>query len=478
MGLASLLLCLACKTNNSTTVQKSGVCADTCPKDCKVDNDCDVTRGELCCNYPGLGSTCQSAASCPRFCSTDTMCDTTQACVRYSLDDKGGMCAAPQSGIRTCKTDMNCKTGEKCCGIYSEAVCLPVGSCPVTCSDASKCNTAQGEICCTTLDLTDHTLTAPGLCIDPAAVTCPKACQKSSDCRTQDGEVCCNGVCSKTCATRTCDTSSECVAQICCKSPVVARGSGTPTGVPVPVHPTGSGGASGTGGLSGAGGVGSGVGGASGGLGGASGGLGGTGGAMDFPPCTCATCSAAIDDMESGYGGICPGAGNGRVGFWFSYADAATTFYPMGTPLVDTTITRGSSTKAMVTHGTVVQYAGFGCYLNFSSAGSLNPSTYNASGYTGIQFYAIGQVTQLNVVIQTASTESSNYGGTCSLATCTGNSALGPPLTITDWTPIRMPFSAFSGGTSPFDVTQIWSIEFQPGGTGTFELAIDDLSFY
>src|SRR5215831_6854778 len=109
IGLLAVVFCLGCKSKgNGTTTVTAAFCADSCPKDCKVDNDCDVTRGELCCDYPGAGSICQPAATCPRFCSSDTMCDTTQACVRYSLDESGGMCAAPQSGIRTCKNDSSC----------------------------------------------------------------------------------------------------------------------------------------------------------------------------------------------------------------------------------------------------------------------------------------------------------------------------------------------------------------------------------
>ena len=69
IGLLAVLFCLACKGKGSggTTTVVQAFCADTCPRDCKVDNDCDVTRGELCCSYPGAGSICQPAASCPRF---------------------------------------------------------------------------------------------------------------------------------------------------------------------------------------------------------------------------------------------------------------------------------------------------------------------------------------------------------------------------------------------------------------------------
>src|SRR5690242_14679581 len=80
---------VGCKGKSNTAVVSGGLgfCADTCPKTCGVDNDCDVTRGELCCDHGELGKICQSAASCPRFCSSDQQCQTTEseACVRYSL---------------------------------------------------------------------------------------------------------------------------------------------------------------------------------------------------------------------------------------------------------------------------------------------------------------------------------------------------------------------------------------------------------
>jgi len=203
-----------------------GVCADSCPRECAQDNDCDVTRGELCCDHGASGKVCQSAASCPRLCTADTQCDTTmsQACVRFSLDDQSRICDLPKNGLRICSGDQACQTGEKCCSIYAESVCLPVNLCPRTCKSGGDCNTNQGEICCTTLDAVDHTLTATGLCIDPAVVTCPRICSQSSQCRTQDGEICCNGICSTSCASKTCNTSNDCQSQICCKSLAGAGG--------------------------------------------------------------------------------------------------------------------------------------------------------------------------------------------------------------------------------------------------------------
>jgi uncharacterized membrane protein YgcG len=472
------------KKSGTTVTSDLGVCADTCPKICNVDNDCDVTRGELCCDHGNLGKICQSAASCPRFCTSDQQCQTTQseACVRFSLDVTTRICELPKDGITICSNDQGCKTGEKCCGIYSEQVCLPVNLCPKTCKTGSDCDTADGEICCTTLNGLDHTITATGLCIDPNVVSCPRLCTQSSMCRTQDGEVCCNGICSKSCATKTCKTSNDCQAQICCKSALTAEGAGVPSGVPVPVHATGTGGVTGgAGGQTGAGGSGA-SGGSSGGAGGSSSGAGGStggsGGSSGPSSPDCVTSSNAIDDMENGTGHICPQGG--RTGFWFSYKDASSTLAPTGAIVlpVGTSPARGNSLRAMEFVGTEVQYAGIGCYLNFDPNATLNPGTYNGRAFTGIEFYARGLASAPIVIVQTSSTEQDIYGGTCTLGTsCAGNQAILSGLSSTDWTLYRVPFAVLAGGSSAFDAGMIWSIEFQPG-VGSYDLSIDDLAFY
>jgi hypothetical protein len=469
VAVVAALAWAGCKNQKSTT-SDLGICADTCPKECNQDNDCDVTRGELCCDHGGLGKICQSAASCPRFCTADSQCQTTmsEACVRYTLDDQSRICDLPKNGIAICKTDASCQTGEKCCSIYSEPVCLPVNLCPKTCGTSSECNTSQGEICCTTLNALDKTLTARGLCIDPAAVACPRLCTQSSTCRTQDGEVCCNGVCSTSCAAKTCHTSNDCSAQICCKV-AAAQASGRPAGVPVPA--TGAGGSSpGTGGSTGLGGS-IGTGGSVG-----TGGATGTGGAASGD---CLATATAIDDMESGTGYIC--ANQGRVGYWFSYKDASSTLSPTGTPMLPAALSpaRGNSLRAMNAFGTDVQYAGFGCFLNYTGS-AATPGTFNASTFAnGIEFYAKGTASGFEIVVQTASTESVTYGGLCPLDAlqCLGNTAALTGLLPDQWQLYRVPFTALTGGTAAFNPDNIWSIEFQPGA-GSYNLWIDDLGFY
>jgi hypothetical protein len=218
VALAFCLLAAACTQTVSSTSDR-GTCVDSCPVPCNLDKDCDTAKGQLCCDYGGGSKACVDANRCPRFCSMDSMCQTMsgEACLRTTLFTAQEVCTQPELSIKTCSSDAVCKTGEKCCTIYKEPVCLATNLCPSACSASSDCNTANGEVCCTTFRQRDSTLAAPGLCVDPRAMTCPTTCEKSSDCRTQDGELCCGGVCSKSCP-KECSQSSECVNQVCCKT--------------------------------------------------------------------------------------------------------------------------------------------------------------------------------------------------------------------------------------------------------------------
>jgi len=81
--------------------------------------------------------------------------------------------------------------------------------------------------------------------------------------------------------------------------------------------------------------------------------------------------------------------------------------------------------------------------------------------------------------VQTRGTESTTYGGSCALATlsCDANGAPISGLQASTWSLVSIPFSSLSGGTAAFTITDVWSVEFQPG-IGGFDLWIDDLSFY
>ena len=134
---------------------------------------------------------------------------------------------------------------------------------------------------------------------------------------------------------------------------------------------------------------------------------------------------------------------------------------------------RGTSKRALHITGTSVQYAGAGCHMKTPAA------AYRATFYGGIEFFAKGTASAPKIIVQTAATESTMYGGRCTLPvlSCAGNETSFPlnpdPET---WTQIGISYAWLKNGTAPFDANEIWSIEFQPG-PGAFDLWIDDLRF-
>src|SRR4051812_12065018 len=81
-----------------------GLCRPTCTKDCLVDQDCELSAGELCCDLGAAGHTCLKASLCPRFCADDSKCDVSmgQACVRSTLSTPQKVCSQPAKGLLLC----------------------------------------------------------------------------------------------------------------------------------------------------------------------------------------------------------------------------------------------------------------------------------------------------------------------------------------------------------------------------------------
>ena len=260
---------------------------------------------------------------------------------------------------------------------------------------------------------------------------------------------------------------------------------------------TGSGGAGGAGGSIGTGGNG-GAGGAGGSIGtGGNGGAGkaGTGGSGTGGTGTGGTgtggsgtggtgtggsggCGNLIDNFEADTGYICKA--NGRQGYWFTYAGSMSTIYPAGAPSQPALLPtpRGTSRFAFHAFGDAVTFSGFGCYIS-------NPptATYDATGYTGVQFWIMGTAPAFKYIVQIPATEATVYGGTCNATTCLANTTMITNVQPSTWTLVSVPFSALGGGFAPFDITKIWSIEFQAiggadAGGGAFDFWIDDISFY
>src|SRR5262249_25643048 len=105
---------------------------------------------------------------------------------------------------------------------------------------------------------------------------------------------------------------------------------------------------------------------------------------------------------------------------------------------------------------------------------------YSVSGYTGITFWFKGTGASFRVLLQTLETESTTYGGLCTLPTltCAGNEAPIVGLSGNDWMQLAVPFAALANGTAPFNPAHVATVEFQPTAPGPFDFWIDDISFY
>jgi hypothetical protein len=193
-------------------------------------------------------------------------------------------------------------------------------------------------------------------------------------------------------------------------------------------------------------------------------------------------CPLLIDDMESGSGHANDGC---RNGFWFTYnsgADAGVqTPVAGGTFNPDQLVTpRGTSHFAAHTTGSGYVFAGMG--LNFASPPAGVTSTYDATGYAGITFFAMGSGA-VTVMVPDRDTDPS--GGVCSTADralCNDHFSRNIVLTST-WQSYTVLFSDLlqqGFGYAPpggFDKSAVYGVLWQASGTGTFDIWVDDLSF-
>jgi hypothetical protein len=330
------------------------------------------TPGSACCP----GNACSGTGCCyNNFCLGETTtCGTN-----------GGTCQAGRcSGCgavsqiccsSSCYDNLLCKSGTcTSCGNAGEA-CCPTGSGLDRCQAGNACSTTSGD----------------GICSRCGGL----------------GDICCdNNACTDGCC-----SGGRCLASTgaCTTTPDASTQSDAPVS---------TGGISGTGGIVGTGGkVGSG--GATG-----SGGVIGTGGTTSTTP---GPCGDLIDDMEADSGWIC--AGNGRAGSWYTYVDSDTTSSKItpapgsvALPQLLPTPRTSTSLYAMHVTGYDYSYAGIAFLLNNPVLNDI-PGTFNATGYTGIKFWAMGSG-YIQVVGQMPSTESTTYGGTCAATSCYGNKYL------------------------------------------------------
>ena len=252
---------------------------------------------------------------------------------------------------------------------------------------------------------------------------------------------------------------------------------------------TGQGGATGTSGSTSVGTAGT----ATGGMTGAGG-----GGALTVcpsPPAAGAITDLLIDDLEDGDNAVAR-VGN-RTGYWYTYLDAlASTITPApapagsGTPLKPGTTDCHGGTHCIIISGTTAAadtvamkypYAGVG--FDFSNAGK--PCVYNASAYTGIKFWARGDV-PITIKLDTTATATADGGGTCTGTMCNGGfSPAGADVILTTtWQQIDINFAmaappswAVDLAAHPDKATLVGlQVQIPPGQA--FNVAVDDFTFY
>ncbi|HYQ15387.1 MAG TPA: hypothetical protein VEQ58_06515, partial [Polyangiaceae bacterium] len=214
------------------------------------------------------------------------------------------------------------------------------------------------------------------------------------------------------------------------------------------------------------------------------------------PPAAGTATDLLIDNVDDGDNGI--GKIGGRSGYWYTYADTNGT---MITPMPDTTKANPLKPSATGCHDasagciaitgttsmddlTVVGmekygYAGVG--FDFSNA--MKSCVYNGSAYSGIRFYAKGDVA-ITIKLNTTATVTAAEGGTCT-TNCAGFSPTGADVLLEDpatWQLIDIPFATAKQPTwataATLDKAALISLQIQIPPGQTFNVALDDFTFY
>jgi hypothetical protein len=225
----------------------------------------------------------------------------------------------------------------------------------------------------------------------------------------------------------------------------------------------------------------------------------GTGGggalaACPAPPAAGALTDALIDDLEDGDNGVAK-VGS-RTGFWYTYADKhGSTITPVPDPSGAAPLLPGSTnchggTKCVMISGMIavqdevaMKYTFAGVGFDFSNA--KKPCVYNASAYTGIKFWARGDV-PITIKLNTTATATADGGGTCSGEGCNGGfSPAGADVVLTaEWQEITLAFAtaapptwAALKGAHP-DKANLLSVQIQipPGQAFSVALATEPWS--
>ncbi|WP_438022711.1 hypothetical protein [Sorangium sp. So ce233] len=193
-----------------------------------------------------------------------------------------------------------------------------------------------------------------------------------------------------------------------------------------------------------------------------------------------------IDDMEDDDNAIADEGG--RVGYWYVFHDeteGGQQIPAAGEPFIMTHLdpARGQSTIAACSQGSGFEDWGAGVGFDLNSL-SGEKTAYDASGYTGIKFWAkVGPTSATAAKVMISDQSTAPEGGVCTTG-CNDNWAKSLSLTE-EWKEFTIPFAALTQGgwgdpaaTDAVDASKIYSIQFQFNTVPEFDLCIDDITFY
>lgn len=210
--------------------------------------------------------------------------------------------------------------------------------------------------------------------------------------------------------------------------------------------------------------------------------------------------TATIDDMEDKDAFVTEVAG--RNGGWWTAGDetAGASMVPMQTELTDELAPpeplaepRCGSHYAM--HVTGQGFTDWGAVLGMGFAfgtradGELGSIPYDASAYTGVEFYArIGDTSVAEVRYQVSDSNTDPDGGLCSVERgsrdeCYDSFGVSLPQLDTTWHHYKLPFAGLSqrdyGYTADAVVTTaVYDLTFNFPASSVFDFWVDDLKFY